>query len=93
MYKLLIGILPLVYYCRYITIGILLIGILSGCASTSEHWQEKRRIVDPFTGEEQEVLVDVIKQKGIIKAKHPTGADAESKPWIETPQWPGRYEP
>ena len=61
--------------------------LLSSCASSSEHYKEKRMIKG------KEVEVDVIKQTGMIKAKHPTGAEAESKPWIEIPSFPIKYEP
>ena len=59
---------------------------LCGCSSSSEHYKVKR-IIDG-----KEVEVDVIKQIGIIKAKHPTGAEGESKPWIEMPSIPIKYE-
>ncbi len=69
------------------------------CTSTSRHWKEKRVIKNKLgiplldeEGKKQYVSVDCIRQTGIIKATHPTGAKAESKPWIEMPQFPVKYE-
>ena len=74
---------------------ILLVAIaLTSCASSSKHWTEKRMIVktNPLTNKKytQEITVDIIKQKGIIKAKHPTGAEAESEPYVKMPDYPPR---
>jgi len=65
---------------RYLAIIFLV--LIMGCASSSEHYKVKKVI------EGQVVDVDVIKQRGIIKAKHPTGAEGESKPWLQFPSAP-----
>ena len=67
-------------WIKYVLIGL----FLTSCAS-SRHWQEDKLIENPLTGEKRVVTVDVIEQIGIIKAKHPTGAEGESKPWVEMP--------
>ncbi len=86
-----------VFWKKYTAMVILLL-LLTSCASTSEHWVEKRVVKNKLgkpiliEGKKQIVEVDCIKQRGIIKAKHPTGAEGESKPYIEMPQMPD-YRP
>ena len=81
---------PFTYYA----VGLISLIFLTGCASSSSHWTEKRHIVKkhPLTGEKytQEVEVDIIEQTGIIKAKHPTGAEDESEPYVKMPDYPPR---
>ena len=63
-----------------------------GCSSTSKHYKKRVKFIDPLTKEAYLVEQDIIEQSGIIKAKHPTGAEGESKPWIEMPSLPMRYD-
>ena len=63
-------------------IALLLALNLVGCASTSKHYTIDKIING------QKVKVDVIEQRGLMKAKHPTGAEGESKPWLQFPQMP-----
>ena len=81
------------------TLLILLIAVaLSGCASTSRHWQEDMVVKDRrgkpilIDGKEQVVKVDCFRQTGIIKAKHSENTEAESQPYAKLPDYPPRVD-
>lgn len=75
---------------KLLLIGIFLISI-SGCSSTSKHYKMKKN-VNPFWKKPQIVEIDVIEQKGNIKAEHPTGAKGESELSFKIPEFPVRVD-
>jgi hypothetical protein len=79
---------------KILTLGLVIVlGLVNWGCSSSKHYTKKVLLKHPLTGEEYVVEQDIIEQTGIIKAKHPTGAEGESRPWIEMPNVPVRYEP